>query len=131
MKKRFLKYGITGGVCLGLAALYCALRDYSALPLPEKYRALCDGFTLSGLLALCAGSLLWVAGDGFFNGLGYCLHIAWNGLLPGGRRRPERYGDYVGRCNQRKVSGFSFLLVWGGVCMAAAIVFLVLFYRTR
>ena len=129
LRTNLLKYGITAAVCLALAAVYCLLRDISRLSLLGRYRTLCDAFTVPGLLCLCVGSLLWVSNDGFFNGLGYCLHVAWKALLPGGRQHIERYKEYVERHNRKKVTGFSFLLVCGGVCMAIAITFLVLFYR--
>ena len=129
LKTNLLKYGITGTVCLGLAALYCGLRDFGDMTLVEKYRVLCDGFTIPGLVALCVGALLWVSNDGFFYGLGYCLDVARKALLPGGRRKMEKYYDYVERHRQKKLTGYGFLFICGGVCMAIAIVFLVLFYR--
>ena len=129
LKTNLLKYGITGAVCLGLAALYCVLRDFGGMSVVEKYRALCDGFTIPGLIALCVGALLWVGNDGFFYGLGYCLDVARKALLPGGRRKMERYYDYVERHRQKKVTGYGFLFVCGGACMAIAIIFLALFYR--
>ena len=129
LKTNLLKYGITGAVCLGLAALYCGLRGLGGMTGAEKYRVLCDGFTIPGLIALCVGALLWVSNDGFFYGLSYCLHVAWRALLPGGRQKTERYYDYVTRKKEKKVSGYGFLFICGGVCMAIAIVFLILFYR--
>ncbi len=129
MKGRLLKHGITGGVCIALGTVYCILRDVGHATGAERYRILCDAFTLPGLLALCLGVLLWVSNDGFFYGLGYCLDVARKALIPGGRRKMEKYYDYVERHRQKKVTGFGFLFVWGGVCMAAALVFLALFYR--
>ena len=128
-KAAWLKYGIAGGVCLALAAVYCLLRDFSALTLMEKYRVLCDAFTVPGLLMLAVGSLLWVSNDGFFCGLGYCLNVVWRALLPGGRRKAERYYEYVERHRQKKAAGYGFLFAWGGVCMAIAALFMLLFYR--
>lgn len=128
LKTNLLKYGITGAVCLAVAAFYCGVRDFSALSAVEKYRTLCDGFTIPGLLALCVGALLWVSNDGFFYGLGYCLDVARKALIPGGRRKTEKYYDYVQRHKQKKVTGYGFLFVCGGVCMVVAITFLVMFY---
>ena len=128
MKARLLKQGITGTVCMALALFYCAVRSFGSLPLVEKYRVLCDGFTIPGLLCLCVGVLIWVSNDGFFYGLGYCLQVARNALLPGGRRKTEKYYDYVERHRQKPVKGYGFLFLWGGICMAAAIAFLLLFY---
>ena len=130
VKARLLKYGITGGICLCLAVFYCVARDFSQLELVEKYRVLCDGFTIPGLLSLCVGVLIWASNDGIFYGLGYCLDVARKALIPGGRYKMEKYYDYVMRHKEKIITGYGFLFVCGGVCMAAAIVFLVLFYST-
>lgn len=129
MKKRLLKHGIAAAVCGGLAVFYCAVREFSAMSLMEKYRTLCDAVTVPGLLSLCTGTLLWVSNDGFFYGLGYCLDVTRKTLVPGGRKKMEKYYDYVQRRKGKKVTGFGFLFFWGGVCMAVAAVFMVLFYR--
>ena len=129
VRANLLKYGISGAVCLGLAVFYCAVRDFSQMELVEKYRTLCDGFTIPGLLCLCVGVLIWASNDGFFHGLSYCLNVAWRALIPGGRYKHERYYDYVIRKKEKRIPGYGFLFLCGGVCMAIAIVFLVLFYR--
>lgn len=133
MKKRvrtgILKYGIFGAICAAFVLLYCFSRDFSQQSLAEKYRILCDAFTIPGLLSLGIGVLLWASNDGIFNGLSYCLNVAWRALIPGGRAKTERYYDYVTRKGEKKLTGYGFLFVGGGVCMAVAAVFLALFYR--
>ena len=69
VQTRLLKYGITGGICLCLVAIYCVARDFSGLELVEKYRTLCDAFTIPGVLSLCVGVLIWASNDGIFYGL--------------------------------------------------------------
>ncbi len=128
LRKYAMKYGITGLVCIGFAVLYCVARDFAQLSLTQRYRTLCDAFTVPGILAMCVGALLWVSNDGFFCGLGYCLDVTWKSLVPGGRKKIEKYYDYVQRKKDKKVKGFGFLFVCGGVCLAVALVFLVLFY---
>jgi len=129
VKGKIWKHGITGCVCVGLGVFYCALRNFGGLALVEKYRTLCDAFTVPGLLCLCVGVLLWVSGDGFFCGLGYCLNVARKALLPGGRKKMETYYAYLQRHRQKPAKGYGFLFLWGGICMTAALVFLLLFYR--
>ena len=129
VQTRLLKYGISGGICLALAVVYCVARDFSQLTLVEKYRTLCDAFTIPGLLCLCVGVLIWASNDGVLYGLGYCLDVARKALIPGGRYKMEKYYDYVMRHKEKAVSGYGFLFVCGGVCMAAALVFMALFYR--
>ena len=129
LRNGLLKYGVFAGVCVAFAVFYCTARDFSQLELVEKYRTLCDAFTIPGVLSLCLGFLLWVSNDGFFYGLSYCVSVAWKALLPGGRYKMERYYDYVTRKREKQVTGFGFLFVGGGVCMAVALVCMALFYR--
>lgn len=128
MRKNLLKYGITGAVCVAFAAAFCALRGFGQMSTVVRYRTVCDAFTVPGLLCICVGILLWASNDGLFYGLGYCLDITRKALIPGGRKKMERYYDYVQRHSGKKVTGYGFLYVCGGVCMAIAIVFLILFY---
>ena len=129
LRNGLLKYGIFALVCGAVVVFYCAARDFSQMELVEKYRTLCDAFTIPGLLALCVGVLIWASNDGFFYGLSYCLNVAWRALIPGARYKHERYYDYVTRKKEKRMSGYGFLFLCGGVCMAIAIVFMVLFYR--
>lgn len=129
LRNGLLKYGITAVVCGAFAVFYCSVRDFSQMETVERYRTLCDAFTVPGLLALCVGTLLWVSNDGLFYGIGYCLEVTWRALIPGGRRKMERYYDYVQRKKGKKITGFGFLFVCGGVCMGIALIFMVLFYR--
>ena len=129
MRKRILKYGVTGGLCALIVAVYCVVRDFSQLELVEKYRTLCDAFTVPGLLCLCVGVLIWASNDGLFYGLSYCMNVAWRALIPGARYKTERYYDYVTRKKERRIPGYGFLFLCGGVCMAIALMFMALFYR--
>ena len=128
VKRNLLKYGISGGVCAILVAVYCLSRDFAQMELAERYRTLCDAFTIPAVLALCGGFLLWAANDGAFHGLTYCVGIAWKVLLPGGRQKIEKYYDYVTRRKEKKITGFGFVFVVGGVCLVVALIFFALFY---
>lgn len=128
-RKNLLKYGIFAGVCLAMVAFYCGVRDFSQMEWAEKYRTLCDAFTVPGLLSLCVGILIWASNDGVFCGLRYCLNIAWRALMPGAGYKAERYYDYVTGRREKRIAGYGFLFAGGGVCIAVAIVFFVLFYR--
>lgn len=128
LRKNLLKYGITAAVCIAMAVFYCWVRDFAQMSLVARYRTLCDAFTVPGLLAICVGLLLWVSNDGFFYGLGYCLDVARKALIPGGRKKMERYYEYVERHKQKKITGYGVLFVCGGVCMVIAVVFMILFY---
>lgn len=129
LKAGLLKYGISALVCGAMAWYYVSLRSFSTQSPMEQYRILCDAFTIPGVIAVMLGFLMMVANDGFFLGLSYCVGVAWKALLPGGRLKIQRYGDYVAERKGKKVKGFGFLFVVGGICLAAALVFLVLFYQ--
>jgi hypothetical protein len=117
------KHPITGTLCLGMVVLYCALRDWKTMALADRLRTLCDGFTIPGILCLCAGTLVWVSGQGFFDGLGYCLSVTRNALFPSCRRGTETYYDYIRRHQKSRKADFCFLFVYGGICLAIALLF--------
>ena len=129
LRRNLLKYGITGALCVALAVVYCVLRDFSQLNLIQKYRTLCDAFTVPGLLAICSGVLVWSSNDGLFNGLGYCLYVTGKALIPGSRQKVLRYYDYVQSRKKKTITGCGFLFVCGGGCMGIAALFMALFYR--
>ena len=129
LKVNLLKYGISALVCGGMVYFYIAVRDFSTQSLMEQYRILCDAFTIPGVLAIMFAFLLAISNDGFFLGLSYAVGVAMKALIPGGRLKIEKYYDYVERRKGKKITGYGFLFLVGGVCLAAAVVFMVLFYR--
>lgn len=129
LRKNLLKYGISVAVCAAFAIFFCSVRDFGEMGRLDRYRTLCDAFTIPGMICLCLGALLWISNDGFFYGLGYCLEVAWRALIPGARRTMESYYDYVQRKRGKKVTGYSFLFVVGGLCMVIALVFMALFFK--
>lgn len=114
-----------------LAWFYISARDFSSAELIEKYRMLCDAFTIPGLLMLMMGLLLAISNEGAFDGITYALTFAVRALIPFGRNRNdnEKYYDYVERKRAKRVHGYGFLFIVGGIFMAVAAVFLILFYR--
>lgn len=124
LKKYIITFFI-GGV---LAYAYVALRDFRGEPLLEKYRILCDAFTIPGLLLLMVGLLVAVSNEGIFDGLLYALSYAAKAIIPLWGRQHERYYDYVQRKREKRLHGYGFLFITGAVFMAAAMVFLILFY---
>lgn len=129
LRNRLLKYGIFAVVCIAFVLFYCSVWDFFQMETVERYRTLCDAFTIPGLLALCVGVLLWASNDGLFYGLGYCLEITWRALIPGARRKMERYYDYVMRHKEKQITGYGFLFICGGICMGIALIFMALFYQ--
>ncbi len=49
----------------------------------DRVMIVCDGFTVTALLFLAVGILIWTAGTGFFDIFGYAVRKGAHALLPG------------------------------------------------
>lgn len=125
-----LKYGITAAVGGCMAWTVLDLHGFAAAQsLVDKYRILADAFTIPGVVILLSGVLVLISNEGMFEGLSYVMSYAVKMLIPGANKDQERYADYVERRREKgPVKGFGFLFVTGSVSMAAALVFIALFY---
>ena len=122
------RYWVSAAFVGFMAWLYISLRDFAGAKPADKYRLLSDAFAVPGLLLLLFGCLFWVSNLGALDGIAYAVYFAFRSLIPGGRNKDEKYADYVERKRKNRVKGYGFLFVSGGVTMALAIVFMVLFY---
>lgn len=123
------KYG-GSALFIGLAAwLYLGAYDFPDASLVEKYRLLCDAFTIPGVILLMLGCLIWASGQGALDGVTYALRYAIYSLIPGKLlERSEKYGDYIQRKRENRLKGYGFLFITGGASMAVSLVFMALFY---
>lgn len=117
-----------------LAGLYVGLRDFNDASLMEKYRMLCDAFTIPGTLLILFGSLVWVSDLGGFYGIGFVFNYAKKSIthffVPGTLGNTESYYDYIQRKkSEGHLTGYGFLFIVGGITMVIALVFLFLFYQ--
>lgn len=126
--KKGIKYLITFLLCGSLTGLYLSLRDFSQAELIEQYRMLCDAFLLSGLLPVLLALLLTLSNAGALDGISYLAGRAIRMLIPGSKRKEERFFDYVERKRNTPVRGYGFLFVAGGCFLAISMVFYFLFY---
>jgi hypothetical protein len=131
VKGNLLKYGISSAFAGVLVYIYCSSRNVFLQPELERWRILCDAFTIPGLTLIMVGFLVMVANEGFFDMLSYATSKAVGMLVPGRGfvEKDEKYYDYLQRKKGKRATGFGFLFVVGGVCMALAMLFLFLFYR--
>ena len=132
-RKLLTKYAITIGICClmiwGVISIRTSeLGEFSRLSVLLRYQVLCDAFTVPGMLLILSGLLMFVANEGALDGLGYLGHYLKNMFIPGSRSKTKKYFDYVEAKREKRVKGFGFLFVVGGVCMLIALVFLGLFY---
>jgi len=128
LRSNLLKYGITIGIGLLMAYAFIALRDLSSEALVDKYRILCDAFTVPGMLLLLSGCLLSLSNAGALDGVGYLFSQAAGMLIPGKGLGTERYSDYLERKRGKRLKGYGFLYISAAVFMLAAMVFMILFY---
>ena len=128
-KVGLVKYSIMAAVVALCAWSYIDLRDFEGAVLMEKYRMLCDAFTIPGVGLIMIGGLCWVAGQGAVDGLTYAVRFAIFSLIPGKRvERDEKFADYVMRKRGKRTQGYGFLFWSGLVSLLIAGVFMYLFY---
>lgn len=128
VQRRLVKYGCCAGFVGLMAWVYISLRDFSGASRVQKLMMLCDAFTVPGVLLLSVGLLVMLANAGAVDGLLYALSVAGKALIPGGRKRIERYSDFVDRRHEKPAKGYGFLLISGGVTMGIALIFLIAYH---
>lgn len=128
VKANLIKYGVSIVVGLLMSYAYIALRDLSVEPLVDKYRILCDAFTVPGMLLILSGAMLSISNAGALDGVGYLIKQGFGMLIPGKGLGMEKYGDYIERRRKNKIKGYGFLYIVGAGFMVVAFVFMALFY---
>ncbi len=122
----FLKYLIAFLVATGIFFITISIRNIYTLTDKQKIiGALSDGFAIPGVLFIAFGALMWLANLGSFNGIGYVMKHLFMMLIPLSKKKHETYAQYLE--TRKKVNGFGFLFVIGGVFLLAGIIFMLLF----
>lgn len=132
LKANLIKYGICVAFALLMVWIYFSLRldsfeEFSALDTVERFVLLSDAFTIPGGILLMSGALVALSNNGALDGVGYAMRLMVRMLIPGMGRKQERYGDYVERKKDKKLSGYGFLFISGGFFLLIGIVFMVLY----
>lgn len=94
--------------------------------------AVCDGFSIVGVLETCLGLLLWIAGDGFFDSISYAMKSAAHLFIPGGAKRSHQsFYDYKQKKAEKRKnrSAAGVLLRSGLLLIALGVVFTVIWYQ--
>lgn len=99
--------------------------------LSGKVMAISDGFSVTGLLYIGMGSLMWVSTTGLFDIFAYAVRKGAHGLIPGMVKDTD--GDYysykMDKKEKRKpFSGMS-SLVTGAVFVIISVIFTVVWYN--
>lgn len=134
MKSRLIRYGIT--VLAGALMVFGVYGARGGFPegitLLDRYRILSDMFLVPGLLLLMAAALVLVSNNGAFDGIGFAFSRTICRLIPGRalNAKHETYGEYLERKHgEKKMTGYSCLVVVGTLFLAVGLVFMFLFYR--
>ncbi|MBR5712003.1 MAG: DUF3899 domain-containing protein [Lachnospiraceae bacterium] len=93
----------------------------------DRYRALCDSFTVPGVLLLAFGALLWVAGEGALVGVTWLVKNAILMLIPGKALDRVSYAEYLAEHQAKKKGPHVCIFVVGAVFVLIAVVFLMLY----
>ena len=128
MKKRLIRYSITVGIGVVLVVLYLYLQEFSNAETQKiQLRMLADAFTISGVILILPAGLIWVASDGFFDGLTYSARRLAR-LIPFTKLKDERYYDYKMRKRENRPQGYGFIFFTGLGFFLVAVIMIALFY---
>ena len=127
MKNR-AKYGLCIFFVVALAGAYLWNGKILQQDAITRLRLLCDGFTVPGVLLLCAGVLGWARRRGVLCGIGYGLRSAYRALIPSRLRlKEESYHQYLARKRATAKGDYQCLLITGGVSVGISLVFFLLY----
>ena len=109
----WIKYLVTAGA--GALAIFLVLLSrgiFSAeLTEADRIKHLSDSFFLVGLLIACFGGLMFVSGEGAFDGLGYAFRsLSWFFTF---KKKHESYAEYKDRKHGGPKKSFLFLVLVG------------------
>ena len=96
----------------------------------DVIKDLADAFTVSSLISLSVGTLLFVSTRGFFDMISYSLGEIKGLLIPFYRRkhRDESFFDYRNRKNGERISEYGFIIISGAIYFVIGLIFTVLYY---
>ena len=126
-KSNLIKSGIASAVGILLAVAFILSSNFGAESLMNRYKILCDAFTIPGVMMLMFAILLSVSNEGALDGVGYVVKQGLRMLTFRGLGT-EKYLDYVERRREKRVKGYGFLYVVGAAFLAVALIFMALFY---
>ena len=126
-KSNLIKSGIASAVGLLLVVAFVVSSEFGDQTIMNKYKILCDAFTIPGLLMLMFAILVSVSNEGALDGVGYVVKQGFRMLTFRGLGT-EKYLDYVERRRENRVKGYGFLYIVGAAFMVIALIFMALFY---
>ena len=93
MKKNRKKYVVQIVIALLLSLIFMDFRG--AFDGAKRLMGMCDGFSMTAMLYVCFGCLLWVSTTGFFDIFSYAFRKGAHAIIPGmGFDKLGSYYDY-------------------------------------
>ena len=131
LKSKIKKYSLT--IIIGLIITVGLLFSFNffsgELSNIDTMKALSDAFSVSGILLLAYGALIYVSTEGMFDGVSYAGMFVVRSLVPGMRRNPiQKYGDYKVSKEGKRCSGYAYIFFIGLGFLAVGIIFTILFF---
>ena len=135
------KYAIAFAILVIFTVVILVLRQNNPQTLPDwfspenqptneqiKYQNLADAFQIPSVIMLMVGVLVWVANQGTFDMISYGLNRAKGSLLPFLGQSDETFYDYKVRKSAKRITGYSFLFISGGIYLIPGIIFNILYH---
>lgn len=129
--KLLIKHLSTAFICGIIAWMYISSREFAHVSKLDQYRILSDAFLIPGLVTVLIGCLFVISNRGGLDGISFMVGRAVRMLLPGVKKKDEKYLDYVEHKRSNPLRGFGFLFSVGGTFCVISIVFMILFYQLR
>ncbi|MCM1367688.1 MAG: DUF3899 domain-containing protein [Roseburia sp.] len=130
MKRSIVEFSVIMGVGLVIALIVSLIKKlYWQTDITGIMLALCDSFSVAGLLLLCVGVITVCSNGGTFDVFGFAGK-KFIGLFQSDEKRKknkESFYEYRTRKHESKRS-YASMLICGGVYLLIGIVFLICYY---
>ena len=128
-KEQKKKYIISSIICVAVAVFILFSKGFFEASAANKVRILSDAFTIPGILMILSALLVVVSNEGAFDSLAYTGKSLKRFFVPErpGEKRIN-YREYVEQRREKKVTGFSFMFVVGGIFTVIGLILVVVFY---
>lgn len=129
---KYIKYVVQTVLGLVLSfGVMCYLGLFEIQESVDRIMVICDGFTVTALIFLPIGLILWIATTGFFDIFGYALRKGAHALIPG-LVRDELGGFYeykMEKQEERKSKGEKSMLLIGAVFFLVSLILTAVWYQ--
>lgn len=85
LKNNWIKYLVQTVIALILSLIIMNLRGAfdSELAAADRFKGVCDGFSVTAMLYISFGILMWISATGFFDIFGYAFRKGAHAIIPG------------------------------------------------